>query len=78
MERPSNWTDLALCAEVDINIMFDKDVAVQKIAKDLCRRCEVSSECLSEAILTNDNEYGIRGGLTPNERKRLIKKVMEE
>lgn len=37
-------------------------------AKRVCARCPVRAACLADALATHD-EYGIRGGLTPNERR---------
>ena len=41
-------------------------------AKELCADCEVKSECL-EFALKGDEKFGIWGGLTERERKRLKK-----
>ncbi len=35
-----------------------------------CGRCPIIDECL-EAALTDGDEHGIRGGLTPNRRSRI-------
>lgn len=37
-------------------------------AKEICARCKVSSQCLLWA-LEHDEEYGIWGGSTPDERQ---------
>lgn len=39
-------------------------------AKELCNQCDVKNECL-EAALERDEKFGIWGGLTERERKRL-------
>lgn len=39
-------------------------------ARQMCARCEVSAECLDEA-LAGDERWGIWGGLLPEERKAL-------
>ena len=42
-------------------------------AKRICRDCPVVSECLEHALSNNLNETddGIRGGMTPIERREL-------
>ena len=40
-------------------------------AKDICGQCAVREACLKDALANNEN-YGIRGGFTPSERKNLI------
>ena len=42
---------------------------VGHIKKDICGRCPVWSECLASAKIENDDEWGIRGGMTPPERE---------
>ena len=45
-----------------------------RMAKMLCERCPVKSECLTYAV-TAGEIYGIWGGLTANERSRMRRKV---
>jgi WhiB family redox-sensing transcriptional regulator len=39
-------------------------------AKAICRRCPVMEECLQWALTTNQ-EHGVSGGLSEDERRRL-------
>ncbi|HEX6523076.1 MAG TPA: WhiB family transcriptional regulator [Streptosporangiaceae bacterium] len=39
-------------------------------AKQICRRCPVRAECLAFAT-SNDERFGIWGGLDPDERRNL-------
>ena len=39
-------------------------------ATEFCRRCPVAAACLDHALETPE-EYGIWGGLDPNQRKEL-------
>lgn len=41
-----------------------------RLAKQVCAGCTVRAECLDLALTNNENE-GIWGGLTPTERARL-------
>jgi WhiB family redox-sensing transcriptional regulator len=43
-------------------------------AKAVCRQCDVSQECLQYAIDSNQ-EYGIWGGLTEEERRYMRREL---
>lgn len=47
---------------------------LEKAAKDFCVGCPVISECLSYALQTNE-QFGVWGGLTPEERNRLARRT---
>ena len=68
--RPEEWRDRALCAEVDPDAFFPEKGGSSHLAKEICRRCLVKAECLKFA-LTNDERFGIWGGLSDRERRRL-------
>jgi hypothetical protein len=40
-------------------------------AKAICGPCPVRDTCLADALRTGDNHWGIRGGLKPEERRKL-------
>lgn len=69
---PPEWTVDALCAEVGGDLWFPEpsDNVSARQAKSVCRRCPVTSECLSLA-LANGERFGIFGGLSPRQRQRL-------
>lgn len=50
----------------------NKDDYEQAIAREYCHGCEVRSPCL-EYALTNRIDYGVWGGMTEQERRRIIK-----
>jgi WhiB family redox-sensing transcriptional regulator len=64
------WAAKVLCADVDPELFFPSngDPAIE--ARHVCGQCPVTAECLAYA-LTNQEEYGIWGGLDPEERKAL-------
>ena len=66
------WMRQALCAEVDPELFFpDKgDWAKAFRAKVVCRRCEVTEQCLAYA-LERSELVGVWGGTTPEQRKQL-------
>jgi WhiB family redox-sensing transcriptional regulator len=66
------WMDRALCAETDPEAFFPEKGGSTREAKQVCRSCEVRAECL-EYALANDERFGIWGGLSERERRRLKK-----
>jgi WhiB family redox-sensing transcriptional regulator len=67
---PPIWTELALCAETDPEAFYPEKGGSTLAAKKICRGCEVRAECLDYA-LANDERFGIWGGLSERERRRL-------
>lgn len=72
------WSDLAYCANNDVDpSVFEmqkkqhSNSARSKLAKNICKLCDVQLECLEEGIRTGD-QHAIYGGLTPAERKNII------
>ncbi len=62
-----------LCKTMDVELFFPSGTtgpALLQIAaaKAVCRTCDVSLDCLWEGI---DEEYGIRGGVTEQDRRDL-------
>lgn len=68
------WKDRALCAETDPEAFFPEKGGSTREAKRVCSVCEVRAECL-EFALSNDERFGIWGGLSERERRRLKKRV---
>lgn len=60
----------ALCAQTDPEIFFPEKGGSTREAKKICAGCEVRAECLAYA-LNNDERFGIWGGLSERERRRL-------
>lgn len=68
--RPESWTELALCAEVGDDFWFPEKGGSTAAAKRVCRSCVVRAECL-EYALEHDERFGIWGGMSERERRRL-------
>lgn len=68
-EEPE-WHERALCAQTDPEAFFPEKGGSTREAKKICTGCEVRSECLSYA-LAHDERFGIWGGLSERERRRL-------
>ena len=66
------WQERALCAQTDPESFFPEKGGSTREAKKVCLSCEVRVECL-EYALANDERFGIWGGLSERERRRLKK-----
>lgn len=64
------WRAKALCAQTDPEAFFPEKGGSTREAKRVCCACEVRPECL-EYALANDERFGIWGGLSERERRRL-------
>ena len=64
------WQDRALCAQTDPEAFFPEKGGSTSEAKRVCRGSEVRAECL-EYALEHDERFGIWGGLSERERRRL-------
>jgi WhiB family redox-sensing transcriptional regulator len=68
-EEPE-WQERALCAQTDPEAFFPEKGGSTREAKRICQGCEVRAECL-EYALANDERFGIWGGLSERERRKL-------
>jgi WhiB family redox-sensing transcriptional regulator len=68
------WQEEALCAQTDPEAFFPEKGGSTREAKRVCSRCDVRSECL-EAALARDERFGIWGGLSERERRRLKRRA---
>jgi WhiB family redox-sensing transcriptional regulator len=72
-----DWRDRAACRDTDPDLFFPVGTtgpAIEQIesAKAVCRECEAQSACLEFALTTNQ-ESGIWGGTSEEERRKLRK-----
>jgi WhiB family redox-sensing transcriptional regulator len=69
-EDDEGWQERALCAQTDPEAFFPEKGGSTREAKRICSGCEVRAECLDYA-LAQDERFGIWGGLSERERRRL-------
>jgi WhiB family transcriptional regulator, redox-sensing transcriptional regulator len=69
------WQERALCAQTDPEAFFPEKGGSTREAKKVCVGCEVRGECL-EYALANDERFGIWGGLSERERRKLKRRVV--
>jgi WhiB family transcriptional regulator, redox-sensing transcriptional regulator len=69
-----SWQDQALCAQTDAEAFYPDKGGSTREAKRICVGCEVKQECLEYALM-QDERFGIWGGLSERERRRLKRKA---
>lgn len=69
------WQEKALCAQTDPEAFFPEKGGSTREAKRICQGCEVRDACL-EYALANDERFGIWGGLSERERRRLKRGIV--
>ncbi len=74
-ESERDWQERALCAQTDPEAFFPEKGGSTREAKKICTGCEVRAECL-ESALANDERFGIWGGLSERERRKLRKRAV--
>jgi WhiB family transcriptional regulator, redox-sensing transcriptional regulator len=74
MDDEQGWQERALCAETDPEAFFPEKGGSTREAKKICTGCEVRAECL-EYALSKDERFGIWGGLSERERRRLRRRA---
>ena len=65
-----NWQSRANCMGVDPELFFPERGSSTREAKEVCRGCVVREQCL-EYALANGEKFGIWGGLSERERRRI-------
>ena len=75
MNEEQEWQDRALCAQTDPEAFFPEKGGSTREAKRICQVCDVRSECL-EYALAHDERFGIWGGLSERERRKLKKRAV--
>ena len=64
------WMIDAKCLDADPEAFFPEKGGSTREAKRICSACPVRNECL-EYALDNDERFGIWGGMSERERRRL-------
>lgn len=66
------WMTAGVCAQIDPETWFPDKGGSTREAKAMCARCPVAAECLDYA-LENEERFGIWGGLSERERRKIAK-----
>ncbi|MEE9297776.1 MAG: WhiB family transcriptional regulator [Acidimicrobiia bacterium] len=67
-----SWQDGANCKGANASLFFPERGASTRAAKGICRECAVRVDCLEFAITTGE-KFGIWGGMSERERRRVRK-----
>lgn len=70
LDEEQSWQERALCATTDPEAFFPEKGGSTREAKKICINCEVRKECL-EYALEHDERFGVWGGLSERERRRI-------
>ncbi|MER5706023.1 WhiB family transcriptional regulator [Streptomyces sp. NPDC002122] len=73
---PPPFVEDAVCGQTDPEVFFPEKGGSTREAKLLCFSCEVRVDCLDWA-LDNDQRFGVWGGLSERERRRLRRQAAE-
>ncbi|HEV2362121.1 MAG TPA: WhiB family transcriptional regulator [Acidimicrobiales bacterium] len=69
-EQERGWQSRANCMGVDPELFFPERGSSTREAKEVCRGCVVREDCL-EYALANSEKFGIWGGMSERERRRV-------
>ncbi|GAA4265343.1 hypothetical protein GCM10022256_09550 [Frondihabitans peucedani] len=69
-----SWQADSLCAQTDPEAFFPEKGGSTRDAKKICASCDVRAQCL-EYALQNDERFGIWGGLSERERRKLRRRA---
>jgi WhiB family redox-sensing transcriptional regulator len=75
LPEEAGWQERALCSQTDPEAFFPEKGGSTREAKRICTGCEVRNECL-EYALEHDERFGIWGGLSERERRRLKRRAV--
>ena len=71
---PDMWQDRAACFGIDPDVFFPISEEEAGPALAYCGSCRIREECLAWA-LKNGERYGVWGGLTEQQRRRITRQV---
>jgi len=75
LPEEASWQERALCSQTDPEAFHPEKGGSTREAKKICTGCEVRLECLEYALKHNER-FGIWGGLSERERRRLKKRAI--
>lgn len=64
------WQSKGLCAQTDPEAFFPEKGESTREAKKVCLVCDVRDDCLEDALVKKER-FGVRGGLSERERRKL-------
>ncbi|MCY3539032.1 MAG: WhiB family transcriptional regulator [bacterium] len=71
--EPVGWREFANCLGANEDLFFPDRGASTRAAKQICAECQVRVDCLEYAV-TQGEKFGIWGGLSERERRKIRKR----
>ena len=71
---PDFWQDRAACFGIDPDVFFPITEDQAESALAFCNVCRIREDCLAWA-LKNGERYGVWGGMTEQQRRRVQRRV---
>lgn len=71
----TEWMERGACKQEDPEMFFPERGGSTRPAKEVCGRCAVKDQCLLYALDRKEG-YGIWGGLSERERRRLTARAV--
>ena len=71
--EPVGWREFANCLGANEDLFFPDRGASTRAAKQICAECPVRVDCLEYAV-TQGEKFGIWGGLSERERRKIRKR----
>jgi WhiB family transcriptional regulator, redox-sensing transcriptional regulator len=71
---PHHWQELSACYGLDPEVFVPTTEEEAGLALSYCSVCQVREVCLAWAV-RNGERYGVWGGTTEQQRRRLIRQV---
>lgn len=68
---PGEWAELANCLGLAPDLFFPARGQDITSAKAVCRDCVVRDDCLAYALTSPTERFGVWGGLSERERRRV-------
>ncbi len=73
MTTNQEWRQEALCAQTDPEVFFPEKGKPTGPALRVCAGCPVRAACLADALARRDTTFGVLGGTTPRQRRKLLR-----
>ncbi len=69
-EDNPGWQESGACQGIDPDLFFPDRGASTREAKEVCKGCAVREDCLEFALVSGE-KFGIWGGMSERERRRI-------
>ena len=73
-----HWRERANCRGIPVKLFFPERGGFSQEAKACCTGCVVKAECYEYAMTSPTQKFGVWGGTSERERRRLRKELKLE